>query len=31
MMRAGHRYDVVSKVIECATIDEVESLIEDGF
>ena len=31
MMRAGHRYDVVSKVIECSTIDEVESLIEDGF
>ena len=31
MMRAGHRYDVVSRVIECSTIDEVESLIEDGF
>ncbi len=31
MMRAGHRYDVVSRVIECSTIDEVEALIEDGF
>ena len=31
MMRAGHRYDVVSKVIDCATVEEVESLIEGGF
>ena len=31
MMRAGHRYDVVSRVIDCATIDEIEALVEDGY
>jgi len=30
MMRAGHRYDVVSRVLECQTIDEIESLVDDS-
>ena len=29
MMRAGHRYDVVSRVLECQSIDEIEELIDD--
>ena len=30
MMRAGHRYDVVSQVLECTSIDEIESLVDDS-
>ena len=30
MMRAGHRYDVVSQVLECTSIDEIEALVDDS-
>ena len=30
MMRAGHRYDVVRKVLECSTVEEVEALLNSG-
>ena len=29
MMRAGHRYDVVSRVLDCQSIDEIEELVDD--
>ena len=28
MMRAGHPYDLVKKIFECSSIDEVEGLID---
>ena len=30
MMRAGHRYDVVSQVLECTSIDDIEALVDDS-
>lgn len=30
MMRAGHRYDVVSRVLDCQSIDEIEELVDDS-